>query len=125
MGTRSGDIDHFPIFYLINALGYSSEEVNWSGTEKKWYVWSTGIRDLRIIETEAEKGNKMSVSLSHECLSNQKYISAYSAVRNGLDAIILLLEWKFNHKGKLVCTEMDYFGIHLDEAKKRNWIQRN
>jgi acetate kinase len=27
MGTRSGDIDHSLIF-LINSLGYSSEEVN-------------------------------------------------------------------------------------------------
>jgi hypothetical protein len=37
---------------------------------------------------------------------------------NGLDAIILLLEWrKFVLYAKVVCMDMDYFGIHLDEAK--------
>jgi acetate kinase len=28
MGTRSGDIDHSIVFYMVNTLGYSLEDVN-------------------------------------------------------------------------------------------------
>jgi hypothetical protein len=39
--------------------------------QKKVVCWAYGYSDLRII-AEAEKGNKMSVSLSDECLSYQE-----------------------------------------------------
>jgi acetate kinase len=49
----------------------------------------------------------------------KKYIGSYSAVLNGLDAIIFTAEIGENasYIRKLVCTDMDYFGIELDEAK--------
>jgi acetate kinase len=46
----------------------------------------------------------------------KKYIGAYTAVLNGLDAIILLQESaKLFYIRKLVCTDMEYFGIKLDD----------
>jgi acetate kinase len=56
----------------------------------------------------------------------KKFIVSYTAVMDGLDAIIFLLE---SEKillvcERLVCADMDYFGIHLDEAKTR-YDQKN
>jgi hypothetical protein len=73
-------------------LGYSSEEVNSILLKKKWYVRLTGYSDLRDIEAEAEKGNRMSVSLSDECLSYQEIYRFLYGGHEWLDAIILLLE---------------------------------
>jgi len=120
MGTRSGDIDHSLIFYLINSLGYSSDEVNDLVLKKSGMFGLTGYSDLRDIEAEAEKGNKKcQLALAMNAYRIRKYIGAYSAVMNGLDAIIFTAGIGENstYMRKLVCTEMDYFGIHLDEAK--------
>jgi acetate kinase len=46
MGTRSGDIDHSLIF-LINSLGYSSEEVNSILLKKKGMLDLQGIAILK------------------------------------------------------------------------------
>lgn len=49
----------------------------------------------------------------------KKYIGSYSAVLNGLDAIIFAagIGENSSYIRKLVFTDMDYFGIELDEAK--------
>jgi acetate kinase len=51
----------------------------------------------------------------------KKYIGSYTAVMNGLDAIIFTagIGENSSYMRKLVCTDMDYFGIHLDEAKMK------
>jgi acetate kinase len=120
MGTRSGDIDHSLIFYLINSLGYSSEEVNTILLKKSGMLGLTGYSDLRDIEAEAEKGNReCQLALLMNAYRIKKYIGSYTAVMNGLDAIIFTagIGENSSYMRKLVCTDMDYFGIHLDEAK--------
>jgi acetate kinase len=61
----------------------------------------------------------MSVGLSDECHRIKKYIGSYTAVMNGLDAIIFTagIGENSSYMRKVVCTDMDYFGIHLDESK--------
>jgi acetate kinase len=50
----------------------------------------------------------------------KKYIGSYAAVLNGLDAIIFTAGIGENstYIRKLVCTDMEYFGIELDASKK-------
>jgi acetate kinase len=51
----------------------------------------------------------------------KKYIGAYTAVLNGIDAIIFTAgvgENDYNIR-KRVCSGMEYLGIHLDEEKNR------
>ena len=57
MGTRSGDIDHALIFYLINNLGYDADYVNNMLQNESGMLGLTGFSDLRDIESEAEKFN--------------------------------------------------------------------
>lgn len=120
MGTRSGDIDHSLIFYLIDTLGYSSQEVNDILLKKSGMLGLTGYSDLRDIESHAEEGNRAcQLALAMNAYRIRKYIGSYAAVMNGLDAIIFTagIGENSSYIRKLVCADMDYFGLKLDDRK--------
>ena len=120
MGTRSGDVDQSVIFYLVNSLGYSLEAVNTMLQKQSGMLGLTGFSDLRDIEGNAEKGNlECQLALAMNAYRIKKYIGSYTAVLNGLDAIIFTagIGENSSYIRKLVCTDMDYFGIELDETK--------
>lgn len=120
MGTRSGDIDHTIIFYLVNNLGYNLDEVNTLLTKQSGMLGLTGHSDLRDIITEAEKGNKDCIlALEMNAYRIKKYIGAYIATMNGLDAIVFTAGIGENSSliRKMVCEDMDFFGITLDSDK--------
>jgi acetate kinase len=120
MGSRSGDIDHAVIFHLVHTLGYSLAEVNTLLTKKSGMLGLTGFSDLRDIQTEAENGNTAcQLALEMNAYRIKKYIGAYTAAMNGLDAIVFTAGIGENScvLRKLVCTDMDFFGITLDDAK--------
>ncbi len=122
MGSRSGDIDHSIVFYLVNTLGYSLNEVNTLLTKKSGMLGLTTYSDLRDIEAEAEKGNSdCLLALSMNAYQIKKYIGAYTAVMNGLDAIVFTagIGENSNTIRQLVCDDMDYFGIQLDTSKNQ------
>lgn len=120
MGTRSGDIDHSLIFYMINTLGYSANEVNDILLKKSGMLGLTGFSDLRDIEASAEAGNTdCQLALAMNAYRIKKYIGSYTAAMNGLDAIVFTagIGENSSYIRKLVCMDMDYFGIKLDYAK--------
>ena len=120
MGSRSGDIDHAIIFHLVNTLGYTLEEVNFLLTKKSGMFGLTGFGDLRDIQTEAAKGNKdCQLALDMNAYRIKKYIGAYTAAMNGLDAVIFTAGIGENSAilRRLVCSDLDYLGILLDDAK--------
>ncbi|MBK5214249.1 MAG: acetate kinase [Flavobacteriaceae bacterium] len=123
MGSRSGDIDQGIIFYLVKNLGYSLDEVKDLLTNKSGMLGLTGFADLRDIEAEAGKGNRNCIlALSMNAYRIKKYIGAYASAMNGLDAIVFTAGIGENSSviRKLVCTDMDFFGIDLDEAKNES-----
>ena len=120
MGTRSGDVDQSVIFYLVNSLGYSLDSVNTMLQKQSGMLGLTGYSDLRDIEANAEKGNvDCQLALAMNAYRIKKYIGSYAAVLNGLDAIIFTagIGENSSYIRKLVCTDMDYYGIELDDAK--------
>jgi len=120
MGTRSGDIDHALIFYLVQKFNYSLEEVNNLLTKQSGMYGLTGFSDLRDIQAAAEKGNKECIlALEMNAYRIKKYIGAYSAALNGLDAIVFTAGIGENSAilRKMVCADMDYLGIVLDAKK--------
>ena len=122
MGSRSGDIDHAVIFHLVNTLGYSLDDVNTLLTKKSGMLGLTGYSDLRDIQTEAENGNiDCQLALEMNAYRIKKYIGAYTAAMNGLDAIVFTAGIGENSSvlRKLVCTDMDFFGIALDNTKNK------
>lgn len=122
MGTRSGDIDQSIIFYLVNTLGYTLEDVNRLLIKKSGMFGLTGFSDLRDIQAEAEKGNQdCQLALAMNAYRIKKYIGSFSAVMNGLDAIVFTAGIGENSSimRALVCEEMDFLGLELDEGKNK------
>jgi len=122
MGTRAGDIDQSVIFYLIKNLGYTADEVNAILLKQSGMLGLTGYSDLRDIESEAEKGNKdCQLALLMNAYRIRKTIGAYTAALNGLDAIVFTagIGENSSHMRKLVCADMDYFGIEIDDEKNQ------
>ncbi|AKA34235.1 acetate/propionate family kinase [Flagellimonas lutaonensis] len=123
MGSRSGDIDHSVIFHLVDSLGYTLEEVNTLLTKKSGMLGLTGFSDLRDIEAEAEKGNtSCQLALEMNAHRIKKYIGAYTAAMNGLDAIVFTagIGENSSRMRKRVCADMDYLGLKLDDAKNES-----
>ncbi|WP_439129807.1 acetate/propionate family kinase [Polaribacter sp.] len=122
MGTRCGDIDQSVIFFLMKKLGKSLEEVNNLLQKQSGMLGLTGFSDLREITENAAAGNK-------ECQNGldlagyriRKYIGSYSAILNGLDAIIFTAGIGENsaEMRRLACKELDFLGIELDEEKNK------
>ncbi|WP_178985327.1 acetate/propionate family kinase [Winogradskyella helgolandensis] len=120
MGTRAGDIDHAVIFYLVNNLGYTLEEVSTLLNKQSGMLGLTGYADLRDIEREAENGNEeCKLALAINTSRIKKFIGAYTAAMNGLDAIVFTAGIGENSDviRQLVCEDMDFFGIELDASK--------
>ncbi|MCL4126489.1 UNVERIFIED_CONTAM: hypothetical protein GTU68_041884 [Idotea baltica] len=126
MGSRSGDIDHAIIFHLVDNLGYSLNVVNKLLTKESGMLGLTGYSDLRKIEAEALAGNTdCLLALEISAYRIKKYIGAYTAALNGLDAIVFTagIGENSNTLRAMVCNEMDYFGISLSDSE--NIIRSN
>lgn len=122
MGTRTGDIDQSIIFHLVNQLGYSLNDVNTILNKKSGMLGLTGYSDMRDVKAEYHKGNKEAI-LAYEMYAYhiKKYIGAFTAVLNGLDAIVYTAGVGENDPltRSLTSKNLDYLGIHLDEEKNK------
>lgn len=122
MGTRSGDIDQSVIFYMVEHLGYTAQEVSDVLHHKSGMLGLTGYSDLRDIEEQAGKGNKeCQLALEMNAYRIKKYIGAYAVAMNGLDAVVFTAGIGENSKviREMVCRDMDFLGIRLN-AEKNN-----
>ncbi|KRD10099.1 acetate kinase [Flavobacterium sp. Root901] len=122
MGTRAGDIDQSVIFYMVKNLGYTPDEVNSILLKQSGMLGLTGYSDLRDIETRAEEGDKdCQLALLMNAYRIKKTIGAYAAALNGLDAIVFTagIGENSSYMRKLICTDMDYFGIEIDKEKNQ------
>jgi acetate kinase len=122
MGTRSGDIDPTVIFYLVNQLGYDIEQVSNLLNKRSGMLGLTGHSDMRDITQAIEEGDE-SAKLAYDLYAYRikKYIGAYTAVLNGLDAVIFTAGVGENDAKvrEMVCADLSYLGIELDLAKNR------
>jgi acetate kinase len=120
MGTRSGDIDQSVVLYLAQQLNYSLEEISNLLQKKSGMLGLTGMSDLRDIENETLAGNKMAqLALAMNTYRIKKYIGAYTAAMNGLDALIFTAGIGENSSfiRAQVCNDLSYLGIVLDKTK--------
>lgn len=123
MGTRSGDIDQSVIFYLVNQLGYDLHQVNTILNKKSGMLGLTGFSDMRDITKAIEAGDTHA-QLAYDMYAYRikKYIGAYAAILNGLDAIVFTAGVGENDKKirALICQDMDFLGITLDADRNNS-----
>jgi acetate kinase len=122
MGTRSGDIDPSIIFHLTSQLGYDPEQVNTMLNKQSGMLGLTGFSDMRDIGGAARDGSKEAIfALELYAHRIKKYIGAYAAVLNGLDAIVFTAGVGENDVDtrQRICSDMQFMDIHLDEGKNK------
>lgn len=120
MGTRAGDIDQSVIFYLVNQLGYEVEKVKEMLNYNSGMIGLTGLNDMRDIIAKIESGNKEALlAYNMYAYRIKKYIGAYTAALNGLDAIVFTGGVGENDRRmrSLCIADLEYLGIQLDEEK--------
>jgi len=122
MGTRSGDVDPFIIFHLVNQLGYSLDQVNNILNKQSGMLGLTGFSDMRDITRAIAEGNEdAELAYTIYAYRIKKYIGMYAAVLNGLDAIVFtggVGENDINIR-RMACNNMDFIGIQIDEEKNK------
>lgn len=121
MGTRSGNIDPAIIKYLMEKENIDINEVDKILNKKSGVLGISGVSsDFRDIEEAADKGNERA-QLALEVYTHyvKKFIGAYAAVMNGVDAIVFTAGLGENSATmrSSICKDMSFLGIELDEAK--------
>lgn len=121
MGTRSGDIDPAAIGFLGKALKKTHEQtIDYLNKESGLYgMANIGSNDTRDIFAGAEKGNK-DCGLAVDVFVHRlvKYVGAYAAVMNGVDAIVFTAGTGNNSPliRRRVVEKLGFIGAKIDES---------
>ena len=124
MGTRSGDLDPAIITFLAEKEGISATDVIDICNKKSGVLGlSDGISsDFRDLSDAAAKGNKAAeTALETYAYRVAKYIGAYTAAMNGVDAIVFTAGVGENDAGmrEKICEYLGYLGTKIDPEKNK------
>ncbi|MBB6238375.1 acetate kinase [Pedobacter sp. AK013] len=117
MGTRSGDIDPSVIFHLMEHSGYTLEQLSALLNKQSGLLGVGGSSDMRDIRKMVNEGNAAAaLAINLYAYRIKKFIGAYAAVLNGIDAIIFTAGVGENDSNmrEAVCSDLNYLGIELD-----------
>lgn len=121
MGTRSGNMDPYLPLFVMEKEGIPLEKMNEYLNKKCGVLGISGVSsDFRDLEEAASEGNRRAkLALEMFAYQAKKYIGAYAAAMNGLDAVVFTGGIGENSSlvRKMICEDMDYFGIKIDEEK--------
>ncbi len=120
MGTRSGDIDPAVVQFICNKEGKDVNEVLNILNKKSGVLGMSGgiSSDFRDIEKAKNEGNHLAeVAMDAFVYRVAKYIGAYTAAMNGVDAIAFTAGVGENDKvtRKAVCEYLGYLGVKIDD----------
>lgn len=123
MGTRSGDIDPAVVQFICNHENKTVDEVLNILNKKSGVLGLSGgvSSDFRDVENAAKEGNHMAeVALDAFRYRVAKYIGAYTAAMNGVDAIAFTAGVGENDKlsRQLIVEEyLGYLGAKIDPER--------
>ena len=124
MGTRSGDIDPSVIFHLMENSGHTPEQLNNLLNKQSGLLGVGGSSDMRDVNKLAGEGNEAAqLALKLYAYRIKKFIGAYAASLNGIDAIIFTAGVGENDREMraAVCNELNFLGINIDLDKNNNY----
>lgn len=120
MGTRCGDMDPALHFYLLRQAGKPPEELEEIINAQSGLKGICGVSDMREIQHQASQGNKQArLAIDMFCYRLKKYIGAYAAVLDRVDAIVFTGGIGENSSvvRERTCTDLENLGIILDREK--------
>ncbi|MCQ2469148.1 MAG: acetate kinase [Ruminococcus sp.] len=120
MGTRSGAVDPSAVTFVADKHGFTPAQMSDYMNKKSGFLGLSGIgSDNRDIQEAALNGNaKAQLVCDMLTYEIQKYIGAFAAAMNGVDAILFTggigeNSWEVR---EAACSNMEYFGIKIDYA---------
>jgi len=121
MGTRSGDIDPGALIYLMAHEDLSLPDLNALLNRQSGLKGISGLSgDMRDIEAAMDAGDaRARLAFDMYEYRVRKYIGAYAAAMNGVDAIAFTAGIG-EHSPRLrqqICANLTYLGVRLDEAR--------
>ena len=122
MGTRSGDMDPAIIEFLCNKEGKDVKEILGELNKKSGVLGLSGgfSSDFRDLEDAYMNGDEFAIrTMNAFNYRVAKYIGAYTAAMNGVDAICFTAGLGENSPfvREKVCGYLEYLGIALDDEK--------
>lgn len=122
MGTRSGDIDPAIIEFIAHKEGKSIDDIMTILNKKSGVLGLSGnlssdFRDLqKAYEEKDEAGIRTMESFAYRVA---KYIGAYAAAMNGVDAVCFTAGIGENSSfvRNMVCSRLGYLGITIDQEQ--------
>jgi acetate kinase len=122
MGTRCGDIDPAVVFELMEILKIDTNEIDVLLNKKSGLKGISGISsDMRDLWMKSKTNKRAKLAISILAYRTAKYIGAYAASMNGLDAITFTAGMGQNayYLRKEICEYLTYMGVHIDSAKNK------
>ncbi len=118
MGTRCGDIDPAIVPFIMNKTGMTPDEMNSFMNKKCGLLGVSGVSsDCRDVTAAKNEGN-LRAKLAFDILAYgiRKFIGAYTATMEGLDAIVFTAGIGENDANirALVCEKLAYLGVDFD-----------
>jgi len=123
MGTRCGAVDPSAVTYIQKKLGLSPSETDDYMNKKSGLLGVGGFADNREIMAAIDKGDERALlAASILRYGIKKYIGAYAAIMNGLDAVIFTGGIGENaiEVRRDVCVDMEFLGIDFDAEKNKS-----
>jgi acetate kinase len=119
MGTRSGDLDPAILFYLAGK-DYDVNKLNTLCNKQSGLLGLSGIsNDMRNLEEFAHKGDaRAKLAIDVFCYRIKKYIGAYAAVLDTVDAVVFTGGIGENSvfMREKICNAVTQIGVKLDYA---------
>jgi acetate kinase len=119
MGTRCGAIDASAVTYIAKKMGFTPSQMSDYLNKQSGFLGISGISsDNRDIAEAAKKGDPHAKLASEIlCYQIKKYIGAYTAVMNGVNAILFTggIGENASEIRENGCADLEYFGIKLDK----------
>ncbi|MBC9783351.1 acetate kinase [Heliobacterium chlorum] len=123
MGTRVGDMDPAVVPFIMEKENMTPAQVSDFMNKKCGVLGVSGVSsDFRDLEEGADNGNEQCrLALDMFAYRVKKYIGAYAAAMNGVDAIVFTAGLGENSSSmrKTVCSGLEYLGVRLDEEKNK------
>ncbi|MDY4110382.1 MAG: acetate kinase [Eubacterium sp.] len=127
MGTRSGGVDPSVVTFIMKKLNLTPDEMDEILNKESGVNAISGVSsDDRDICAAQNAGNERAI-LAHEMQAYEiaKYIGAYIAAMNGVDAIVFtggIGENGFWLRSK-ICSYFGYMGVHINEALNQETVK--
>ena len=122
MGTRSGDLDPAILDFVGAKEGLSGRDVDIMLNKQSGLLGLSGLTaDMReLLDEESARGDRRArLAIDVFCYRARKYIGAYIAALNGVDAIVFAGGIGENAAPvrERICAGLDWLGVQADTAR--------